>query len=86
VGFYTQEADQGNLTFGSALFGGGIRPRTLTRNIWREMLKQTIFDISPEKRQPVCRCHYISDRKGRTKDVIEYFKGNTMITLQDKEI
>jgi len=42
--------------------------RTLTGNSWREMLKQTIFDISQEKRQPVCGCHNNPDRKGRTKD------------------
>jgi len=49
VGFYTQEMDQGNLTFGSALFGGRIGSRILTENIWRKMLKQTIFDISQER-------------------------------------
>jgi len=54
------------LTFGSALFGGRTRSRTLIGDIWREMLKQTIFGISQEKRQPVCRCHNIPDRKGRT--------------------
>jgi len=43
VGFYTQETDHGNLTFGSALFGIQIRSRTLAGNIWREMFKETIW-------------------------------------------
>jgi len=67
VGFYTLETDQDNVTFGSALFGGWTRSRTLIGVIWREMLKQTIFDISQSKRQPVCRCHNIPDRKGKNQ-------------------
>jgi len=67
VGFYTQETYQDNLTFGSALFGGWSRSRTLIRDNWREILKQTIFDISQEKRQPVCRCNNIPDRKGKNQ-------------------
>jgi len=63
VGFYTQETDQDNLAFGSALFGGWTRSRTLIC----DMLKQTIFDISLEKRQPVCRCHNIPDRKRKNQ-------------------
>jgi len=33
------------------------------------MLKQTRFDISQEKRQLVCRCHNIPDRKGDNQRV-----------------
>jgi len=60
--------DRDNSAFRSTLFGGHIRLRALTGNTWREMLEQPIFDISQEKRQPVCRCHNIPDRKGRTKE------------------
>jgi len=43
VGFYTQETDQDNLTFGSTLFGGWIRSRTLISDNWMEMLRDNLF-------------------------------------------
>jgi len=52
----------------SIILAAGSGHGHLTGNIWREMLKQTIFDISQEKRQPVSRCHNILDRKGQTKE------------------
>jgi len=42
------------------------------------MLKQTIFDISQEKRQPVCRDHNIPDRKGKDQRgaslILDYYQ------------
>jgi len=64
AGFYTLETDQDKLTVGSV--GSGQVPGSWIIGGKFSNSKYLIFP--KKKRQAVCRCHNIPDRKGRTKE------------------